>query len=476
MRGPILDSVGGPVSHGKAREPRVGASPASGRARLRGGLGSSRNLTPLGWVSLAGLVAAGVVAVGLGLFITRQVEQHMLEAEAEAAEQVEGTLAQTRVLPTEQGADLTALDVFARRVIADGRIARVKFWAPDGTILYSDEARLIGQRFPVQEDLASALGGHKTREISELGASENRFERPLAGRLLEVYLPVREGGRVVGAWEIYRSLDAFDDENGDVRRIVWVSVGSGLGVLLVFLISSFGSMFGVVERRRREAVALNAELEAAERERRVLTTSLVSAHEEERREIVGEIHDGLGQDLHRVLFGLRGCLSGSADEVRPELGRMELLVDASIRRLRRLLEGLRPAALEDVGLAASLRGLVDRVRLDDDLDVEFEVTGSGLEPQPDARVAVFRIAQEALRNVARHSGTKHARVELHQDDAAVTVRVSDHGAGVPASGRTGLGTWLMRERAEALGGEFRTRSDASGTTVSARIPITDVDQ
>src|SRR5205814_721126 len=97
-------------------------------------------------------------------------------------------------------------------------------------------------------------------------------------------------------------------------------------------------------------------------EQRRLLTSLVSAQEDERKRIVGEIHDGLGQDLHRVLFGLRGCRSGAGDDVGEELARLEQVVEQSSRTLRRLLQDLRPSTIDDVGLVASLRSLADRVR------------------------------------------------------------------------------------------------------------------
>ncbi len=184
---------------------------------------------------------------------------------------------------------------------------------------------------------------------------------------------------------------------------------------------------------------------------------------------MGEIHDGLGQDLHRVLFGLRGSQSGPPDEAAEELARLEALVEESTRRLRRLLQELRPPSLEDVGLAASLRSLADRAT-EDGLHVEF-LPEEEVEPPLEIRVAVYRIVQEALRNVERHSGADRAVVELSREDRALVVRVSDRGSGLKGPAPNGLGLWLMRERAEALGGSLSVESGGLGTTVLLRVPL-----
>jgi len=169
-----------------------------------------------------------------------------------------------------------------------------------------------------------------------------------------------------------------------------------------------------------------------------------------------------------VLFGLRGCRASPPGEVTEELERLEALVEESSRRLRRLLQDLRPSTLEDVGLAASLRGLADRVG-EDGLDVELRADLD--EPPVDVRIAIFRIVQEALLNVMKHSDSAQALVEIVHDDSAVLVSVADRGAGFPGQEGQGLGLWLMRERAEAVGGTLSVDSGSAGTRVVARIPL-----
>lgn len=532
----------------------------------------------------------------------------MLQAQTDSNEQVLEALLGSRTLPlADPESGFEELDRFVASAILRGDFVRVKLWSPEGRILYSDDRRLVGRSFPPSAEIVGALGGEPQSELSDLSSPENRLERDLAHRLLEIYLPVEQGGRVVAVWEVYQSLDHFENRLSQVRLAVWVSVASGLGILLVFLVSSFGSVLSVAEQRRREAEARSRDLTAllelsrsvgstldpaalceaavrtireegrfatvelvrpavgtstprvlarsadpdgrspsggveetpvatsgpndggpslaielrddqagpltlaarrpagssfsdedrvfleaaaehirtaldnahlyeslgrAQRERRTLTHRLVTAHEEERKRIVGEIHDGLGQDLHRVLFGLRGCRGGPQKETAEELERLEAIVAGSVARLRRLLQELRPSTLEDVGLGAALRGLVDRVGRDDHLGVELRGDDEVPPELPlSVRVAVFRIAQEALVNVIKHSASQRAVIEVGARNGALELRIADEGPGLPRAAGEGLGLWLMRERAEAVGGTLSVDSHPTGTVVTAVVPI-----
>lgn len=565
-----------------------------------------RGLSSWGRVSFLGLGAAALLAIGLGIYIPRQVERHMLQAQTDSNEQVLEALLGSRTLPlANPESGFEELDRFVASAILRGDFVRVKLWSPDGRILYSDDRRLVGRSFPPSAEIVGAMAGEPQSELSELSDPENRLERGLAHRLLEFYLPVEQGGRVVAVWEVYQSLDRFEERLSRVRLAVWVSVGSGLGVLLVFLVSSFGSLLSVAEQRRREAEARSRDLAAllelsrsvsstldvatlceaavrtireegrfttvelvrmaaspttpglvaasadaecpagcieevtgarpgrhddcsslvielrggqeeplalvacrpagaafseadriflqaagehihmalenarlyeslglAQRERRELTHRLVTAHEDERKRIVGEIHDGLGQELHRVLFGLRGCRGGPPEETAEELERLEAIVAGSVGRLRRLLQDLRPSTLEDVGLGAALRGLVDRMGRDDGVRVELRGDDRVPPELPLAvRVAVFRIAQEALLNVLKHSTSRQAVLEVGARNGVLELRIADEGRGLPPAPREGLGLWLMRERAEAVGGTLSVDSGRTGTVVTAVIPI-----
>ncbi len=241
---------------------------------------------------------SGPPRIGLGIYIPRQVERHMLQAQTDSNEQVLEALLGSRTLPlANPESGFEELDRFVASAILRGDFVRVKLWSPDGRILYSDDRRLVGRSFPPSAEIVGAMAGEPQSELSELSDPENRLERGLAHRLLEFYLPVEQGGRVVAVWEVYQSLDRFEERLSRVRLTVWVSVGSGLGVLLVFLVSSFGSLLSVAEQRRREAEARSRDLAALlELSRSVSSTldvaTLCEAAVRTIQEGGGTIHDG----------------------------------------------------------------------------------------------------------------------------------------------------------------------------------------
>ncbi len=171
-----------------------------------------------------------------------------------------------------------------------------------------------------------------------------------------------------------------------------------------------------------------------------------------------------------MLFSIRGCLTGERAEVVDELHKLEGLVSVSSGKLRRLLQELHPSLINDIGLAASLRSLVGRMRDQYDLRVELHLADFP-EQSEASRMALFRIAQEALMNIVKHSGSRMARLSVTTDDGHITLEVVDYGIGNSERRGDGLGMWLMRERAEVLGGSFEVVSAAGGTTIRARIPV-----
>ncbi|MFQ5555185.1 MAG: ATP-binding protein [Acidimicrobiia bacterium] len=572
----------------------MAADSAPAPQRLGPRLSWWRDLGTWARLSLAGVLAAGLLAIGLGWFIPREVETRFLEAQIESDQAVLGALTSTQALVAGGKPDITALDAFVNQAVLRGDFVRVKLWTVDGTIIYSDESALIGRTFAFEtEDHADPLAG-PTSHVSDLSHDENQYELGLGDSLLETYIPVVEDGETVAIWEVYHSLDRLNSAVAGVRWVTRVSVGAGLGILAVFLASAFGNLIATVQRRRREAETRSAELETlldvarttggsfdtsqiaaetvrllrdaggyhcvalvrtgdtaeievlglagdascidklqnapesdcapqratAESENGLLMLiacrhesdhgmptgpaviegaieelrlgvdraelyhhvetnraqlkdvmeRLVTAQEEERRRIVGEVHDGLGQDLHRVLFGIRGLMAATPDERDAELASLEAIVGQSSKRLRRLLHELHPSVIEDVGLAASLRGLAERMNEDYGLRVDLQIDEFP-EPPLETRMPVFRIAQEAMLNIAKHADTLAGEVRVAGHNGDLVLRVADVGTGIDDEAHTGLGLWLMKERAESVGGTFNVTSSAAGTVIDVRVPL-----
>ena len=249
------------------------------------------------------------------------------------------------------------------------------------------------------------------------------------------------------------------------------------GADVELLRSVAGLVAGAIENARLHQRLAERE-EALER----FAEQTVQWQENESRRLAGEIHDGISQRIVSLFFHLSAAadaIPGDPAVAAEQVARAQELATAALDETRSAIAGLRPPVLDDLGLAASLESLGHSFP---QLDVQVEATrqrmGEHLE------TAVYRTAQEALQNVAKHSGAKSVRVRLAAHATRVVLEVTDDGAGfdVPsvASGGqatgavrpTGFGLSGMRERAELLGGRLELVSSAGrGTTVRLVLPI-----
>ena len=201
---------------------------------------------------------------------------------------------------------------------------------------------------------------------------------------------------------------------------------------------------------------------------------LLAAREDERRRLRRDLHDGLGPQLAGVVMGLdvvRSSLSrGDTDRASDLALRTAEQARTAVDDVRRLVAGLRPPVLDDLGLLGALRS-AGPVAAEAGPEVRFEVEGD-LETLPAAvEVAAFRIVSEAITNAVRHSGARSVDVHLAAHDGELVVRVEDDGAGIAADVRRGVGLSSMRERATELGGWCTVTPGVRGTSVQARLPL-----
>jgi two-component system CheB/CheR fusion protein len=217
------------------------------------------------------------------------------------------------------------------------------------------------------------------------------------------------------------------------------------------------------------------ERQAGDEVRRSLLGQLVTAQEAEQRRISRELHDQLGQSLTGLKFLLETLARGSANPQRAQLDEATALVDDMMERVSELSLNLRPAVLDDLGVLPALVSLIERFTRQTGIVVAFAHLGLNERLHPAVETAIFRIVQEALTNVARHSGARQARVEV-VSERDVIVRVEDPGSGFdPVDGGAaehGSGGLLgMRERAALVGGTVTIDSAPdAGTRVVAQLP------
>ena len=431
----------------------------SGWRRLRRAVVTGwRQFGVLGRVALVGVILSAVLAVVLGFSIPAAVRGHLLEARGDLIEVVARDLVRRGMVPAAHPAHPDALnlldDEVGRRLLG-GDTVRVKVWDPSGTIVYSDEPALIGRSFTLGRNASRALAtGETATALPDLTAAEHVYERHL-GPLVEYYVPVHVAeGEPVVLFEVYQRADSLEEVLAGVRRNVWLSIGSGLAILGLFMGALTLAAAQVLNRRRRQAETLLA--------------SLLRVQEEERRRIVGALHDDVGQPLYRLLYGLQGSRARlpAGSEVHRELLRLEEVVRKVDGTLRVELRMLHQLLTEGLDLGTALGELVEATRRESGLALELSVA-DGTDLDQISRTALLRAAQEALVNVRKHADAHTATVRLERRGDRVLLEVSDDGRGW--GGEEGLGLVTSRERLEAIGGGLRVRGRSSpgGTVVRA---------
>ncbi|WP_157494539.1 histidine kinase [Kutzneria sp. 744] len=266
------------------------------------------------------------------------------------------------------------------------------------------------------------------------------------------------GGRV-------EVLPLLSSDNGDVELVVGVRQGQSrldpedlrvLGVLVAPL--------AVAVR----ATVLSAELQAS-RQR------LVSAREEERRRLRRDLHDGLGPTLSGLAFttdAARNLVTVEPAGALELLGQLRAHANAAISEIRRLVDGLRPPAIDELGLVEALRQQADRLSYragGDPLRIVIDAPGGRLDLPAAVEVAAYRIVVEALTNAAKHSAADHARVQISVSDE-LRIEVADNGGSSSTAWAPGVGTASMAERAAEVDGWCRSGPSPGGGRVSARPP------
>jgi two-component system, NarL family, sensor kinase len=376
----------------------------------------------------------------------------------------------TPALLAESPAAIHALDaVVTNRVLGD-RVVRVKIWNAAGTIVYSDEHALIGERFPLGDDEAEALEtGETDSEVSDLSRPENQYERSF-GSLVEVYLPIKAENGTELLFETYQLETALQADQSRVWNGIFPALIAGLALLFIVQVPL---SWRLARRLQRSSV-----------DRAVLLQRAIDSSETERWRIAGDLHDGPVQNLTAVslTLGSAAMRLGNPDREQPSheelLSVMQTASEESrtaIRELRTMIMEIAPPDLDRGGLGAALERLGSVAR-ENGLEVVVDVDPCARTLSMQDTALIYRTAQEGIRNVAKHAHATRLMVRLMPVPGAVELEVTDDGEGFSPdqlkgrqqSGHVGLS--LLQERVAEAGATLTIRSmPGHGTSIRMRV-------
>jgi PAS domain S-box-containing protein len=256
-----------------------------------------------------------------------------------------------------------------------------------------------------------------------------------------------------------------------------------------------GKSFDITDRHRAEESLREAQQELEQRvhERtielsraneglRLLSARLLQMQDDERRRIARELHDSVGQLLAAINMNI-ALIKGEADRLSPLVAKAvlenEMMVEQITSEIRTISHLLHPPLLDEAGLRSALSWFVQQFGERSKIAVQLEVAPSLGRLTPAAETAIFRIVQECLTNIHRHSGSPTALIRLTQGPTDFRLEVQDNGRGIPSDKqtelssnvKTGVGLRGMRERVGQLGGTFKLQSDGKGTLVIVTLPL-----
>lgn len=243
----------------------------------------------------------------------------------------------------------------------------------------------------------------------------------------------------------------------------------GIVLAAVLIVFASGMLLNIRERRLADAKL------------KELTKRVIDAQEEERGRVARELHDGISQILVGVRYALdnarRRLAKGDHDGARAPLDKGIDNLGTAITEVRRISRDLRPGVLDDLGLGPALKALTDDFRERTGIETEFSTVVFRNRLDHDSKIALYRIAQEALTNIERHSGATRVTIDLRGHKKGATMRITDNGLGLrsrPGQISTGIGLRNMQERIEQLDGTLRilsSRGAQSGTVIEVSLPL-----
>jgi signal transduction histidine kinase len=392
-------------------------------------------------------------------------------------------LSRTHHLSSEQVAALNRVLV---ETLLEHRIVSFKVWGPDGHILFSPNADLIGQQFVMPDKLKQAFAGEVLSEISNLREVGDEYENQGWDKLIETCVPIRmEGGaEVIAVSQFYQTPDDLLAEIRAAQLRSWLVVG--LTTLAIYLL-----LVGLVGRASNIILAQQADLQENVSQLRQLLTQNKQLHDQVQQaagrttalnekflsRISADLHDGPGQDLALALLRMESLVESHKDcpNVSMDFFTVQTALESALTELRAISAGLRLPEICPLSPAKIIHRAVRDYERKTERLVTLTVGDLPNDLPLPIKITLYRILQESLTNGYRHAGGVGQTVRLEKRLDRLCLEVADAGQGfdpkaVPSNGHLGLAG--MSERVKVLGGRFEVESlTGQGTTIRAYLPL-----
>lgn len=327
---------------------------------------------------------------------------------------------------------------------------------------------------PAQRELLSAAFNRFWSETTELWALSSAGQEAEAKSIIRSRL---EAERTTMASTVSRLLILNNEAEAAAGREIegiYSTVERNLYALVVAVLAAILLTSILVIRYDRHVFD---EVRRLSEQRRQLAMRVISIQEDLFRSLARELHDEFGQVLTAVGVMLQRVERRlpAEDGNREDIREVREIANQTLERVRTMSQMLHPPVLDDYGLERSIEWYIGQYSRQTGLQVHYEKSGVAPWIGDQVSIHVYRVLQEALNNVVRHSGAKDAWIRLHYDAGSISLEVEDHGVGLPERlpEDRGIGMVSMRERAELLGGKITIARGASGgTLVSLKVPLT----
>jgi signal transduction histidine kinase len=327
------------------------------------------------------------------------------------------------------------------------------------------------------EAMLGALGENLIKAHSGIEALEYLLKTDVALVLMDVNMPEMDGfetAQMIHAHPRFQNIP-----------IVFIS-----GIRVTHMDRLKGYQHGavdyvsvpVVPELLRAKVRVFAELHRKTKQLEVLNARMTMLQEEERRRIARDLHDSVGQLLAAISMN-SALLQAESQKLSPDganrLSENAALVAEANKQIRTISHLLHPPLLEEAGLASALRCFVEGFSQRSKILTKLDIPKEFADLPKEMELSIFRVVQECLTNIHRHSGSPTAEIRFNQDEACLRVEIEDAGKGLPlekesalaSSAHTGVGLRGMRERLRQLGGTLQIQSNGQGTRVTAILPV-----